>query len=152
MRKTLFFFALLLSTQSALAHYAGVTAPGAIVLKNKAGDIVKYDVSLFVPEKGKGQVVLTDSTGKTYTAHAFQSKHDKGRVVFSVLFLNPPGFPKKTAAIMVGTYVRGNNKALYYGDIFSRPYRSETEEELSLQMDGREATYLGGFMFSADVH
>ena len=81
-------------------------------------------------EKGQGDVVLTAGETKV-KAHAFKAVKQGNRTIFAVVFLDPPGAPKKTAAGFMGTYMRGSNLAVYYGDIYAKKYEDGRSSEVA---------------------
>lgn len=131
MKATLFavIFALALPVLAA----NGVDAKGKVLYKNKDGKLVSREVSLFVPEKGQGDVVLTAGETKV-KAHAFKAVKQGNRTIFAVVFLNPPGAPEKTAAGFMGTYMRGTNLAVYYGDMYAKKYEDGRSAEVATSL------------------
>ena len=96
-----------------------VEVPGKVIYKMPAGELVRRDVALDVPPRGEGKVIWK-TAHHTLESHAFKTKKHLGRTIFSVVFLNVPGAPKNTAMALVGTYLRGTNEVIYYGDIYSK--------------------------------
>lgn len=76
-------------------------------------------VDLYVPKKGQGKVIL-EYQGKTVESDSFRSFEVAGRKVFNVRFTDAPGTAKGTETLLTGTYLRGDNKAAYYGDFFMK--------------------------------
>lgn len=118
-----------------------VEAPGKVFYKMPSGEIVERKVSLQVPARGEGKVVLKWASGEL-PAESFSTRKENGRTIFYVRFTNVPHAPTGTVMVFKGTYSRGSNLALYYGDIFVRG--SEHPE--------REWNYIGGFEFKAEIH
>lgn len=104
-----------------------VEVPGKVFYKMPAGELVQREVSLDVPARGQGKVILK-SAHHSLESHAFKTKKVNGRTIFSVLFLNPPGAPANTAMVLTGTYLRGSNYVAYYGDVYSKPFTEETQQ------------------------
>jgi hypothetical protein len=136
--------ALAVSSQIALADTAGIWADGVVTYPHPNGKLVNRECQLFVPARGQGDVTL--KCGKwSATTSEFKTKHESGKTVFSVIFHDVPGAPAGTSALYSGAYLRGSNRALYYGDVFSG-----TGNTLSVEsMDGWN--YTGGFMFAKDI-
>ena len=106
-----------------LASYAGVEVGGKVFYKHE-GSIVKRGVSLEIPPKGQGDVILRGENFEM-TADNFFAREINGRTVFYIVFSKPEqilgmeltnGHQKKL--VFRGTYTRGDNIALYYGDAF----------------------------------
>lgn len=135
-----------------------ITATGGVGYKMPNGSIVHREAKLEIPGRGKGKIVLR-SGNKSVESHAFWTKKNHGRTIFNVVFLDPPGAPKKTAVVFSGTYIRGTNAAYYYGDFYSGSYAhfSEQEAEIFIENGTRSFDsderfiYQGGFMFHAKV-
>ncbi|MEY4632497.1 MAG: hypothetical protein RIQ81_2617 [Pseudomonadota bacterium] len=149
----------------ALADSAGsVTAAGGVFYKMPSGELVKRDVTLEVPARGQGDVILRGANLEL-KAHGFKTVRKQGRSVFYVVFLNPPGAPENTAAVYRGSYLRGSNAAKYWGDVFSKVYQTEELAQLTgtqnvdafvsdLEDDsGKEDDWrhAGGFWFGVDI-
>jgi hypothetical protein len=119
---------------------SSVTAPGKVFYV-KDGAIVQREASLEVPSRGQGQVILKTAS-IDLVASSFSSRKENGRTIFYVLFKDVPMAPAGTEMAFKGTYVRGSNLAVYYGDIFKRgPGNSDPHS-------GWE--YSGGFRFGVD--
>jgi hypothetical protein len=131
-------FSLLLSSAAMAA--GSVEATGKVFYKKPSGEIVQREMSLEVPSRGQGQVVLKWESG-SLVADSFSSRQESGRTIFYVLFRNVPFAPAGTEMAFKGTYSRGTNVALYYGDLFSR--LSGT--------DNAAWNYVGGFDFRAPI-
>jgi len=142
---------------SSHAFAASVTASGHVTYKMPSGELVTRSASLEVPARGEGKVILRSGDVEV-EAKAFRSHKVNGRIVFNVLFIDPPGAPENTAALFSGTYSRGSNRAIYYGDFYSKvidpdgDLAAETSELSSpdLLRSGRW-TYQGGFGFQAET-
>lgn len=142
------------------AHAQSIVAQGKVVYKMPSGEIVFRNASLEVPSRGQGDVILRSGDFEL-KSHAFKSHEQNGRIVFNVIFLNPPGAPENTVALYKGTYLRGSNLAMYYGDAFTGTYTDEQKaiqvlnslkaETPLLETSHPELTYAAGFQFSAAV-
>lgn len=119
---------------------AGVEAKGHTLYKMPTGELVNREVSLFVPAKGQGKVLLKFQGGEI-EAKSFSTREARGRTVFYVQFEDVPLAPKGTDMLFKGTYLRGTNEAVYYGDIFGR----------NKSAGQKKWGYAGGFYFSAPV-
>lgn len=117
---------------------ASVEAIGRVFYKMPSGEIVDRDVTLVVPFRGQGQVKLLYSRGEA-VADSFSTLKENDRTIFLVKFSRVPYAPPGTEMEFKGTYTRGTNKALYYGDIFASGEAN------------RNLVYTGGFFFKADV-
>jgi len=150
----LFSFFTLLTAQGWAQESQYIEAPGKAFYKMPSGELVYRELILQVPDRGNGDVVLKSATEEARTS-IFFTRHKNGRVIFYVLFKNPPHAPEGTALLLKGTYIRGSNQAIYWGDMFSK----KIQEEKSLSLDNVEAAevaakkwnHLGGFWFAAAV-
>ena len=141
---------------------SGVTAPGKVFYKTENGELVKRQMSLFVPERGEGNVVLS-SENHTFETDQFFTVESKGRTVFYLIFPDPNHENHKK--VFRGTYLRGSNAAVYYGDMYMAycNHDEDGEEELlnaeSIEAailsnsddDEHQAHYLGGFAFKSMI-
>ncbi|NDE15174.1 hypothetical protein EBZ80_09630 [bacterium] len=98
-----------------------VIADGGVFYKMPSGELITRDASLEVPARGQGDVILR-SGDHALTAHGFKSVHKGDRIVFYVVFLNPPGAPENFAVIYRGSYLRGSNGAKYWGDFYTKQF------------------------------
>lgn len=147
MKFTLSLFTLLVSF-----NVFAVVAPGKVFyLIPERNEIVKRDMSLSVPARGEGDVVLISSSGSETKATDFWTEEANGRKVFYVLFsaLRNPTDPNSPSISMVfvGTYLRGGNLAAYYGDIYFGG--SESTIEMVKTLNGFK--HVGGFVFKSDI-
>jgi len=147
--KNLSFLLCFLSLQS-FAHYGGMTADGGVFFKTGQGDIAKYAATLFVPTQGVGNAQLTIGDKKA-ASHGFRVEEQNGRSIFTVVFLDPLHTGKRVAYFLRGTYLRGTNVALYYGDIFAKGYQRGEEDTLTADRATTELYYVGGFGFRKQV-
>jgi hypothetical protein len=141
-----------LFTLATSAH--AVEVPGKVIYKMPSNALVTRDVRLDVPPRGQGKVIWK-SAHSQMESHAFKTKKLNGRTIFSVLFLDPPGAPDHTAMVITGSYLRGTNEVIYYGDIYAKHYEGGhgdiatllDDAEQSLEDDGSGWAYAGGFKF-----
>ena len=146
----------LLLTGSMQAQGRSVDAPGQIFYKMPTGKIVTRDAVLQVPSRGQGDVVLKGN-GQYFKADRFFNKTVNGRTVFYVVFTEFPGARLGQEAVYRGTYSRGSNLAMYYGDVFvvSGNYASDQDLHRDLTAgdinsdDTAKAKYVAGFYFKA---
>ena len=110
----------------------GVIAEGKISVKNPEDSaIIPMPIQMELPPRGQGELKLTIHESIELVAESFHSQKKDDRVVFKVLFkLNAEqqemismflqGEHKARAShvLFKGTYARGSNKAIYYGDVF----------------------------------
>ena len=130
-----------------------VAAAGGVLHLNN-NKIQMDDATLIVPRMGDGLIELSFA-GHNYVTENFFSRKVNGRVVFYVVFSNENCDGSVEKMSMMGTYVRGNNVAVYYGDIFKKTY-SATAVKTPLSLDGirdlfKKANWWGGFYFEAPV-
>lgn len=140
-----------------------IVAQGGVFYKMPDGSLLTRDASLEVPARGQGNVVLRSGSVE-FVAHGFKTVHSRGRAVFYVAFINPVGAPENTAVIFRGSYIRGGDKATYWGDVFTKTYDDNGELSDLTQtpgidafvadfeassLDGSEWRHSGGFWFKA---
>ncbi len=146
MKTLLLFAAAAIMSLSSLcyAEGVGIWADGVVTYKHPNGSLVNRDCQMFVPARGQGEVVLKCGQYSTPTSE-FKTEKENGQTIFTVLFRNPAGAPAGSIAKFKGSYLRGSNRAIYYGDVFSSSSASaslETNENFQ---------YAGGFMFSKSI-
>ena len=151
--------AVLCSTSLAFA----VEVPGKVIYKMPSGELVRRDVTLDVPPRGQGKVVWKTANYRV-ESHAFKTKKHLGRTIFSVLFLDVPGAPEGTAMALVGSYLRGSNEVIYYGDVYGKHVEAAAisnpeamlDEVLSVTTLDHEGEkdwhYAGGFKFNKEIN
>ena len=132
-----------------------VQAPGDVFYKMQNGEIVRSELTLEVPMKGQGDILLKTNT-TDFKATKFWTEHKSGRTIFYMTFDNPPGAPENTKAIFKGTYIRGTNVALYYGDIYQIVSSVKQAKEFSQLRPGhhqkeKDLKYIGGFFFKSPI-
>ncbi len=144
---------------------SAVEVPGKVIYKMPSGELVRRDVSLDVPPRGQGKVVWKTANYRV-ESHAFKTKKHLGRTIFSVLFLNVPGAPEGTAMALVGSYLRGSNEVIYYGDVYGKHISNQSEAEQNPEGlldellkshetldhgDEKDWHYAGGFKFGKEI-
>ncbi len=133
-----------------------VEAPGKVFYKMPNGEIVKREVSLVVPAMGAGEVVLKYGSKSVSTSH-FKTVKSLGRTNFIVAFKDAPGAPAGAVAVFTGSYLRGTNAALYYGDIYSVTRSGNEADDLDALLDldadtdSTKRRYAGGFSFKSVI-
>ena len=127
--------------------FADVTAGGHVFyVTPTSGDLVYRNVSITVPSRGQGDVTLT-MPGLTATADRFFTVESKGRKVFYVVFTGLPFMGDDEQLVFRGTYQRGNNEAIYYGDSF----KVSPSADIVKAMERGDASHSGGFFFRAVI-
>jgi len=121
------------------AALANVTATGKVFYKMPGGELIKRDATLTVPSRGQGKVVLRSGNNIKMESTRFRSISANGRTVFQVMFVNPPGAPENTASVFSGTYTRGRNAAVYFGDFFGRSWSSSDDMMNAIGDFGQDA-------------
>ncbi len=142
----------LLTFASATVVAQSIEAPGRVFYKMPNGEIVKREVALKIPARGQGDVVLIGQ--QELVADKFFNKEIAGRTVFYVVFTDFPGAESGQKSVFRGTYTRGTNKAIYYGDVFivSPEHMPESDEDMHVMMSqNHNAKYVAGFYFSVDI-
>lgn len=121
----------------------GVWADGYVSYTHPDGNIVTRDCSLWVPARGQGDVTLKCGDWSTSSKNFYVDKNF-GKTNFSVIFDNMDGAPEGMMAWYTGSYLRGKNQALYYGDVFTSTMDTTTYQS-------SEWSYVGGFMFNKSI-
>lgn len=158
------FVLIVLSVMSWSFAASAVEVPGQVFYKMPTGDLVFRDVTLDVPPMGRGKVIFK-SEHYNIESHGFKTIKSHGKITFAVVFLNPPGAPANTAMALVGSYIRGSNHVMYFGDVYAKQYEAgATSEDMAKLLEGafdastsREDnsqdehpwTFAGGFRFEA---
>jgi len=132
-----------------------IEAPGKIFYKMPSGEIATRNVTLQVPARGQGEVILRGNQNEI-VAERFFSRTQNGRTIFYVIFDEFPGRQESERAVYRGTYSRGTNKALYYGDVFVVTDGSSSDEDLHFSLseveeESPDARYVAGFYFKAEI-
>ena len=148
-----FLGAIILSTLLSASAWGMAGADGKIFYKKSSGELVKRAVSIVVPPRGEGEVVLKFGDKELSTPY-FKTKTYHGRTVFVVAFKKPEAFSEDLAGngalVMKGSYMRGSNMAVYYGDLYLVKKASQELMEYGLEFDSHGETtfsHLGGFAF-----
>ncbi len=115
---------------------------GKIIYKLPSGDLVTRSVTLEVPSRGQGDVVLYGEKFEWRTKK-FKTIKKNGRTIFVAAF-KTEFMSLKSTIIFKGTYLKGANKLMYYGDMYKKKGHVAFDEKLS------GFSHNGGFMFSYD--
>lgn len=112
-------FILLITCLFSFSIFAeSVEVPGKVFYVMPEGEMVKREVSLVVPEKGQGDVILKVKD-KEHVAHKFWHYVRNGRTVFNAVF-KVEHDEHKAALLLTGSYLRGSNKVKYWGDFYKK--------------------------------
>lgn len=115
---------------------------GKIFYELPSGDLVDRAVSIDVPSRGIGEVVLSGKRIEWKSSN-FSSEQVNGRMVFTVAFKTE--FREfKSTMVLKGTYIKAKNKILYYGDLYKRNGHIEFQNDLT------DFEHTGGFSFKFD--
>ena len=133
----------LLTLTLLFSSFASALVPvdGKIFYKSSNGVLVERDVTLEVPERGQGEVILSGE-GFEWKTKMFRSFEINDRTTFIAAFKGESRGKKFTLALS-GTYLKGENKILYYGDVFKKD-----GHKFIYNLAGFD--YVGGFNFSFD--
>lgn len=124
--------ALLISLLTFGAFAAAVD--GTLTYKLPSGDLVDRDVTLEVPSRGQGEVVLSGKNFEWKTTK-FRSFERAGKLTFVAAFdTDFRGMKSKT--ILRGTYLQGKNTIIYTGDMY--------------KVKDKKVSHLGVFNFKYD--
>lgn len=146
---------------SSVVMASGLMVDGKVYYKiSTTNEVVKRNVQLELPPEGNGDVYLHAGEHVVKADKFFHKKHN-GRVLFYIIFKNPPHSPANSLKVFRGTYVRGSNLAFYDGEVFTRVYSSErsmsllmTKDLLELEhldMVASKFNYQAGFFFKAMI-
>jgi hypothetical protein len=104
-----------------------------------ANRVAVRDVSLDVPPRGQGELVLRGK-GFEWRSDKFWTVKNDGQTIFYVAFQTE--FEEHKATILFrGTYLKGSNLILYYGDFYKKPGHDFVNRDIS------DFKYKGGFKF-----
>ena len=121
-------------------------AEGQVFYKLPSGELVHRDVTLEVPSRGEGDVILRGETTEFTSIKHFTVKK-KGKTTFYVIFKETSPEGKVVYKVFRGAYLRGTNQAKYYGDIYVKTQVPGT----STLAEASVGKYVGGFWFKADI-
>jgi hypothetical protein len=138
---------------SAPAQSQSIEAKGVVTYKMPSGEIVQRPTGLEVPSRGQGDVILRGGSSE-FVADRFFTRQEAGRSVFYVVFKNFPGAELGDMAVYRGTYLRGTNLALYYGDVYKGKDADQTDDTIHTMLtslDQGDYRYVAGFYFESKV-
>jgi len=127
----------LFSTFSAIA----AEVPGQIFYSVKNGELAKRDVTLQVPTRGQGEVILKGSQFEWKTTNFWTTRSANGEVLFTAAFQTEFMGEKSTIALK-GTYLKANNEIIYNGNFYKRKDHNPVNKDIS------DFNYNGGFTFN----
>jgi hypothetical protein len=125
-----------------LSAYATPVDGEIFYITPTSGNLVSRDVTLEVPSRGQGEVVLS---GKNFTWRTtdFWSVMKNGKTTFYAAFETK--FMNFTSTILLkGVYLKAKDKIKYYGSFYKKPGHGAYKKDLS------QFTYDGGFEFNYD--
>jgi hypothetical protein len=91
---------------------------GTITYKLPNGELVDRVVSIDVPSRGQGEVILRSGDFEWRTTK-FWSKEKHGKMIFAALF-DTKFRDTESKLLFKGTYLKGSNKLIYAGDIYKK--------------------------------
>ena len=141
MKKTLNLWILVAAVFTSATSFA-VDVAGHFVYKMPSGELVIRNATLDVPPRGQGKVILKYSSG-SIDSDKFRHRTVNNRVIFEVLFLNPPGAPENTAMAMTGSYLRGSNGVIYFGDVYGKSHTAGLTDSLINEFEAGDFTAEG---------
>lgn len=147
MKFYLLFILLFLSIKS-----FAVEAPGKVFyLIPQRNEIVKREMTIRVPSRGEGEVALITSSGKEIKTKKYWTRKKLGRTIFYAYFkgLRNPTDRNSPATSMLfrGSYIRGSNMAVYYGDIYLGGLGLKDEQIKKMKF----FRHAGGFAFKSEI-
>jgi len=115
---------------------------GDLYYKKGSGEIAHRAVTLEVPSRGEGEIVLSGN-GFEWRSTDFWTTKRNGRTLFTVAF-QTEFMDKKVVIALEGTYLNGTNEIIYSGNVFKKNGHEPVNRDLS------DFVYIGGFHFSYD--
>jgi len=115
---------------------------GSIFYLKPDGEMATRDVTIDVPARGQGEVVLSGN-GFEWRSDNFWTVENKGRSIFYVSFQSEFRGQQFTT-VFRGTYLRGTNQLRYYGDFYKKSGHEADFKNLSTYK------HSGGFEFVYD--
>jgi len=131
---------LLLSTLLLSFSTFATEVNGKLFYTMPSGELVKRTVTLEVPARGQGEVVLSGNSFEWRTTN-FWSDNVNGEDIFYAVFKTEFKEFKSTIALK-GTYIKGTNKILYFGTMYKKSGHHEVEGDIS------DFKFSGGFKFA----
>jgi hypothetical protein len=114
---------------------------GEIFYKKSDGDVARRAVTLEVPSKGEGEVVLRGNGFEWRSTDFWTKKKDNGQIMFIVAF-KTEFMDKPSTIAFVGTYLKGSNEIIYNGNFYKK------EGHDFVRGDDSDFRYEGGFSFN----
>jgi len=121
----------------------------------KEGQLLFLEATLSIPFKGRGKIKLSlENHEQKLKSRNFFYEKSSGRTVFYTIF---DYYKEKEDSCLVfqGSYDRGENAVLYYGDIFkflcSEIEPGSLKDSKDLFSEHHDFQYLGGFYFFKDL-
>lgn len=141
----IFMKSLILVSAMFLINTAMASSPvdGKIIYKLPSGELTKRIVTLEVPSRGQGEVILRGKKFEWKTTK-FWTVKKKGKTTFIAVFKTDFRQFKSLVALK-GTYLKGTNKIVYYGDTYKKNGHNFDENSLA------GFDYSGGFKFEYDL-
>ena len=137
MKLVLFISVLMIS----LSTFAS-NVPGELYYTLPNGELVNRSVTLTVPARGQGEVTLSGEKFNWSTTN-FWSENINGENIFYAVFQTSFMNFKSTIAFK-GTYLKGDNKIIYYGSMYKKKGHHEVNNDIS------DFKFSGGFNFNFD--
>jgi len=133
---------LLIVIASLLLSAAAWSKPvsGELFYKKPSGDIARRAVTLDVPSRGQGEVVLSGN-GFEWSTTDFWSTEQNGQTVFTAAF-QTEFMGMKSVIAFQGTYLKGANEIIYSGNFYKREGHGAVNQDIS------DFKYNGGFSFN----
>ena len=117
---------------------------GKLVYKMPNQELVTRVVNLTVPARGQGEVVLSGKNFEWRTDNFWHLSKGGQTLFFAVFKTQFQDF--KSTILFKGTYLKGTNKILYYGDM----YKKKGHHEISIESELSSLRHSGGFKFEFD--
>lgn len=117
---------------------------GEIFYKKPNNEVITRSVTLEVPSRGEGEVVLRNEKFEWRTSN-FKTFKKNGQTIFVALFETSFSLLFKSTVALKGTYINGSNKVLYYGDFFKKKGHNVNIEYIDENLS--EFDHKGGFRF-----
>lgn len=152
LRKIFLIASISLSTCLLAVPDGHVQVEGKIIYKR--GDVLQpLTAKLALPPRGQGELFLQlQSREDWFKADQFFYETKAGREVFYMVF---PHYEEGKSFVFRGTYVRGSNLVLYYGDIFDfdKHELQDSPEGMTPELFKElhhQTRYVGAFYFTKD--
>jgi len=139
------FFSLIIALSTGLAAHA-LEVPGDIFYQHPDGHLVERSVTIDLPARGRGEVVLKGE-GFEWRSRHFSSSDHHGRKVFVVNFPTEHN-GQQSVVTLNGSYIRTSNKVLYYGDVYKLEQRGRLN--INHPRHPKQPVHIGGFRFEYD--